>query len=67
MTPYDQWSGTPTPWGSGTSSKETRVGPYTAVVPTLSGQAWITGFASYVVDPSDPFPEGFTVGDLWAG
>ncbi len=44
---------------------ETRVGPYAAVVPTLSGQAWITGFSSYVVDPEDPFPEGFTVGDIW--
>jgi proline racemase len=44
---------------------ETRVGPYAAVVPTLSGQAWITGFASYVVDPDDPFPEGFTVRDIW--
>ena len=44
---------------------ETRVGPYPAVVPTLSGQAWITGFAQYVVDPDDPFPNGFTVGDLW--
>jgi proline racemase len=44
---------------------ETRVGPYPAVVPTLSGQAWITGFASYVIDPDDPFPEGFTVGDIW--
>ena len=42
-----------------------RVGDYDAVVPTLSGQAWITGMASYVVDPSDPFPEGFTVGDIW--
>jgi proline racemase len=45
--------------------EETRVGPYTAVVPTLSGQAWITGFAQYVVDPDDPFPDGFTVGDIW--
>ncbi len=45
--------------------EETRVGPYPAVVPLLSGQAWITGFAQYVVDPDDPFPEGFTVGDLW--
>jgi proline racemase len=44
---------------------ETRVGQYPAVVPTLSGQAWITGFASYVIDPEDPFPEGFTVGDIW--
>ncbi len=44
---------------------ETMVGRYPAVVPTLAGQAWITGFASYVLDPDDPFPEGFTVGDLW--
>jgi len=34
-------------------------------VPALSGQAWITGFAQYVVDPDDPFPDGFTVGDIW--
>jgi len=46
--------------------EETRVGPYAAVAPSLSGQAWITGFAQYVVDPEDPFPEGFTVGDIWA-
>jgi proline racemase len=46
--------------------EETRVGPYPAVVPTLSGQAWITGFAQYVVDPEDPFQNGFTVGDIWA-
>ncbi len=46
--------------------EETRVGRYAAVVPSLSGQAWITGFAQYVVDPEDPFPEGFTVGDIWA-
>jgi proline racemase len=45
--------------------EEARVGERTAVVPTITGTAWITGFASYVVDPSDPFPEGFTVGDLW--
>jgi proline racemase len=45
--------------------EETRVGPYRAVVPTLSGQAWITGFAQYVLDPEDPFPEGYTVGDIW--
>ncbi|HEY7524654.1 MAG TPA: proline racemase family protein [Candidatus Limnocylindrales bacterium] len=45
--------------------EETRVGDHAAVVPTLTGTAWITGFASYVVDPADPFPEGFTVGDIW--
>ena len=47
--------------------RETTVGEYAAVVPTLSGAAWITGFAQYVVDPEDPFPEGFTVGDIWSG
>jgi proline racemase len=45
--------------------RETRVGPYPAVIPTLSGTAWITGFAQYVVDPDDPFPDGFTVADIW--
>jgi len=44
----------------------TRVGQYDAVVPTLGGQAWITGIANYVLDPTDPFPAGFTVGDIWA-
>ena len=46
--------------------EETRIGDRTAVVPEITGQAWITGFAEYVVDPTDPFADGFTVGDIWA-
>jgi proline racemase len=46
--------------------EETRVGVYPAVVPTITGSAWITGISQYVVDAEDPFPDGFTVGDLWA-
>ena len=45
---------------------ETRTGPYPSVVPTITGRAWITGFANYVVADDDPFPNGFVVGDLWA-
>jgi len=45
--------------------EETTVGPYRAVVPTISGQAWITGIASYMLDPEDPFPEGYVLGDIW--
>ena len=45
---------------------ETKVGEYSAVVPTITGTAWITGFAEYVVDVEDPFPDGFTVGDIWS-
>ena len=44
----------------------TRIGDRTAVVPQITGQAWITGIADYVVDPTDPFPDGFTIGDIWA-
>lgn len=44
---------------------ESRVGPYPAVIPTISGRAWITGFSQYVLESDDPFPEGFTVSDIW--
>jgi proline racemase len=46
--------------------EETRIGERAAVVPQITGQAWITGIADYVVDPTDPFPDGFTIGDIWA-
>jgi proline racemase len=39
--------------------EETRVGDVPAVVPTVSGRAWITGTANYLLDPDDPFPAGF--------
>ena len=41
--------------------------PFPAVIPTLSGRAWITGTANYMLADDDPFPEGFTVGDIWGG
>jgi proline racemase len=43
----------------------TQVGPYPAIVPSLSGQGWIHGRSTYVVDPGDPFQAGFTIGDIW--
>ncbi len=36
-----------------------------AVVPTVGGQCWIYGFNKWVLDESDPFPNGFTIGDIW--
>lgn len=30
-----------------------------AVIPTITGRAWVTGIGQYMLDPSDPFPEGF--------
>jgi proline racemase len=36
-----------------------RVGSYAAVVPEVTGQAWLTGFHTFVLDAEDPLPEGF--------
>jgi proline racemase len=44
-----------------------QLGDVSAVIPEITGHAWITGYANYVVDPTDPFPTGFTVGDIWGG
>jgi len=42
--------------------EETKVGPYKAIVPTLSGRAYIVGIQQFVLDPEDPFPAGFYLG-----
>ncbi|MFE4334756.1 proline racemase family protein [Streptomyces sp. NPDC056831] len=39
--------------------EKTTVGGLPAVVPTVTGRAWITGTAQFFLNPSDPFPEGF--------
>jgi proline racemase len=39
--------------------EETQVGGRPAVLPSITGRAWITGTAQYFLDPRDPFPEGF--------
>jgi proline racemase len=41
--------------------EETTVGGVAAVVPEITGRAWITGMGQYLLDPSDPFPEGFAL------
>ena len=45
--------------------EETEIHGHKAIVPTIGGQAWIYGYSQYVLDETDPFPEGFTVGDIW--
>lgn len=41
------------------------IGGRPCIRPTISGQAWLTGFHQYVLDPSDPFPTGYTLSDTW--
>ncbi len=37
-----------------------------AVVSSIRGRAWVTGFNQIVLHPGDPFPRGFSLGDIWA-
>jgi proline racemase len=46
---------------------ETTVGDRAAIVPAIRGSAWITGVTQIVVDPTDPFPEGYLLTDTWPG
>ncbi|MCX4750174.1 proline racemase family protein [Kitasatospora sp. NBC_01287] len=39
--------------------EETTVAGLPAVIPTVTGRAWVTGTAQYFLDPTDPFPGGF--------
>ena len=41
--------------------EEAEVGGLPAVVPEITGRAWITGIGQYVLDPEDPFPQGFAL------
>lgn len=43
----------------------TKIGEHDAIVPSLSGRGWISGVSQWMLDPSDPFPRGFTIGDIW--
>jgi proline racemase len=41
--------------------EETRVGGLAAVVPEITGRAWVTGTGTYMLDAEDPFPAGFAL------
>lgn len=47
--------------------EETTVGSYRATRNRVSGQCWIYGISQIGLDPTDPFPLGFTLSDTWGG
>ena len=49
----------------GRIASRTTAGDTPAIVPAISGRAWITGVHQFVLDPDDPFPEGFRLPDTW--
>lgn len=50
---------------TGHAIEETEIHGHKAIVPTVGGQCWIYGFSKWVLDETDPFPNGFTIGDIW--
>jgi proline racemase len=44
---------------TGRIAEETTVAGRPAIVPEITGRAWITAMGQYLLDPSDPFPAGF--------
>jgi proline racemase len=43
----------------------TTVGDTAAIIPEISGRGWITGTDQHMLDPSDPWPEGYRLSDTW--
>ncbi|MFO1032896.1 MAG: proline racemase family protein [Hyphomicrobiales bacterium] len=50
---------------SGTISGETTVGNHNAIIPQITGRAWISGQSTLMLDPTDPWPGGYKVSDTW--
>jgi proline racemase len=43
----------------------TQVNGHPAVIPQISGRGWITGTHQHMLDPDDPWPEGYKLSDTW--
>lgn len=43
----------------------TSVGGVPAIVPSIAGQAWITDLTTLLLDPTDPYQEGYRLTDTW--
>ena len=50
---------------AGTIIGHTTVGGQAAIIPEISGRGWVTGMHQHMLDPSDPWPEGYRLSDTW--
>lgn len=48
-------------------TKETSVGGRPAIIPEIAGRGWVTGTHQLMLDPEDPWPEGYRLADTWSG
>jgi proline racemase len=49
----------------GTIEADTTAGDRPAIIPSISGRAWITGTRQDMLDPDDPWPAGYRLSDTW--
>ncbi len=45
-----------------TIKEETKVGNYDAVIPEVTGRAWVTQISKIIIDEGDPLKDGFLIG-----
>ena len=44
---------------------DTHVSGRPAILPSIAGRAWLTGFHQVLLDPDDPYPQGYVLNDTW--
>ena len=47
--------------------EETEINGKPAIIPAITGRAWITGIHQHTLDPDDPWPAGHRLSDTWPG
>ena len=50
---------------TGRIAGETDLAGTAAILPEISGRAWITGIHQHLLDPDDPWPGGYRLSDTW--
>lgn len=49
----------------GAIQSDTMIAGRPAIIPTITGRAWITGTRTEMLDPADPWPGGYRLSDTW--
>ncbi|MEQ1771306.1 MAG: proline racemase family protein [Devosia sp.] len=44
---------------------DTTIGDKAAIIPSITGRAWISGTRIEMLDPADPWPSGYRLSDTW--
>ncbi|WP_067219049.1 trans-3-hydroxy-L-proline dehydratase [Marinomonas gallaica] len=50
---------------TGTLYDVTELAGKAAIIPQISGRGWITGTHQHMLDPDDPWPDGYKLSDTW--